>query len=245
MKKKKIKWQPSLLFSGGMLGTWLRIKYPSAVQGAVAGSAPVAAFMGQRPPYDPLSFAEAVTRDASAAGGATNACAATVRRVWPALFAHGTSSEGRRLLADQFRLCKPLNSSVAALSLAYWLQSSFDYMAMGSYPFPSSYMLNGDGTLPAYPLRVACAKIVAGAPSSASPAQLFAAMREGVAVFYNASGSATTRTCFDIDVVGNNETTLDGRLWDYLACGQLAMPFARDGVRAGGGGGVGVMVVVW
>lgn len=29
-------------------------------------------------------------------------------------------------------------------------------MAMGNFPYPSSYMLNGQGELPAYPVRVAC-----------------------------------------------------------------------------------------
>ncbi len=27
---------------------------------------------------------------------------------------------------------------------------------MGSYPYPTSYMLNGHGELPAYPMRAAC-----------------------------------------------------------------------------------------
>lgn len=31
-----------------------------------------------------------------------------------------------------------------------------DYLAMGNFPYPSSYMTNGAGDLPAYPVRVAC-----------------------------------------------------------------------------------------
>ena len=27
---------------------------------------------------------------------------------------------------------------------------------MGNYPYPSSYILNGQGLLPAFPVRVAC-----------------------------------------------------------------------------------------
>jgi len=209
----------------------MRIKYPSALQGVIAASAPVAAFLGQTPAYDPLSFGEQVTRDASTAGGSTDVCAERVRQVWPQIFAHGDSASGRQTLQQHFKLCHPLNNSLDVLTLAYWLQSSFDFMAMGSYPFASSYMLNGNGVLPPYPLRVACTKMAAAAESSSSadlPATaLFDAMREAVAVFYN----ATARPCFDINLIGNNETTLDGRLWDYLSCGQLSMPFARDGVH--------------
>jgi lysosomal Pro-X carboxypeptidase len=29
-------------------------------------------------------------------------------------------------------------------------------MAMGNFPYPSSYILNGNGKLPPFPVRVAC-----------------------------------------------------------------------------------------
>ncbi|KAL0043128.1 hypothetical protein WJX79_009933 [Trebouxia sp. C0005] len=40
--------------------------------------------------------------------------------------------------------------------LAQWAQNAFDYLAVGDYPYPSNYMLNGQGVLPAYPMRAAC-----------------------------------------------------------------------------------------
>jgi len=66
---------------GGMLCTWLRIKYPAAVQGCIASSAPVMSFMGLTPPYDPNGFNRAVTDDASAKNGASDTCSENVRRV--------------------------------------------------------------------------------------------------------------------------------------------------------------------
>lgn len=36
------------------------------------------------------------------------------------------------------------------------VQSAWSYMAMGDFPYPSSYILNGNGHLPAFPVRVAC-----------------------------------------------------------------------------------------
>ena len=49
------------------------------------------------------------------------------------------------------RLCPAaaLNSSADAAALADWLSSAWDYLAMGDYPYESTYILNGGGVLPA------------------------------------------------------------------------------------------------
>ena len=53
-----------------------------------------------------------------------------------------------------------LNSTADLLAMRDWASSAFDMMAMGNYPYPSSYMLNGGGELPAFPMRVACEKMM-------------------------------------------------------------------------------------
>ncbi len=55
--------------SGGMLAAWFRMKYPAMIDGVIAASAPIWAFLGLTPPYDSYGFYSVVTRDASAAGG--------------------------------------------------------------------------------------------------------------------------------------------------------------------------------
>jgi lysosomal Pro-X carboxypeptidase len=52
-----------------------------------------------------------------------------------------------------------VESRDAVIQLRDWLSSAWDFMAMGDFPYPSSYMLNGNGELPAYPVRVACQEL--------------------------------------------------------------------------------------
>ena len=60
---------------GGMLAAWMRMKYPHVLSGCIAASAPIWAFPGEEPPVDAGTFAKIVTRDATPAGGASQACA--------------------------------------------------------------------------------------------------------------------------------------------------------------------------
>jgi lysosomal Pro-X carboxypeptidase len=235
--------RPAVAFGGsygGMLASWLRMKYPSAVDGAIAASAPILSFLGLSPAYDMGSFAKLVTFDASANGGGSEACVERVRAAWKLVLALGTSTAGRARLDAIFRLCPSsrLASESDALVLAGWLQSAMDFMAMGSFPYASSYMLNGDGSLPPFPLREMCRRIeeasepAAGSGGAPQPGMLLAALREGVGIFYNYTGSpAGARGCFDLGVTGNDETTADGQRWDWLYCSDLLQPAARDGVN--------------
>ena len=65
---------------------WRCFRYPSAIDGVIAGSAPIESFLGETPPYDPGSYAKGVTYDASVAGGASAGCEEAVRAAWSAIF---------------------------------------------------------------------------------------------------------------------------------------------------------------
>ena len=87
---------------GGMLAAWFRLKYPNAIDGVLAASAPIWSFVGLEPAYDFNAFYKIVTRDASAAGGATDHCKANVKFGLQRILDVGSASAGRSQLAVFF-----------------------------------------------------------------------------------------------------------------------------------------------
>ena len=68
-------------------------------------------------------------------------------------------------------------------------------MAMGNYPYASSYLLHGESLLPAWPVRAACSHLAHVDAATASDATLFAAVREAAATLHNNTGA---QQCFNI-----------------------------------------------
>ena len=83
-----------------------------------------------------------------------------------------------------------------------------DLRLQGDYPYPSSYILNGLGELPAYPVRVACDSL--GEKDMAGE-RLLAGLAGAVGVFYNYSG---TLECLDYAKVHpGGSALLQGAPW--------------------------------
>jgi lysosomal Pro-X carboxypeptidase len=132
-------------------------------QGAIAASAPIWTYLGQTPPMDPVFYAKGVTYDTTEAAGAAPGCTGTLRNAWAAIISQAeTGSNGLNTVSESMRICPvaAINSTGDAYRLRDWAGDAFDMMAMGNYPFPSSYMLNGHGELPAFPMRVACSALM-------------------------------------------------------------------------------------
>lgn len=212
---------------GGMLGSWMRIKYPHILDGVIAGSAPIWNFFGEDPPFDPLSFAKGVTYDATPEAGSAAACVPNARAAWRTLVDLGRSQAGRDKVAAAVRLCddQVLDSTDKVTALREWMSSAWDSMAMGNYPYPSSYILNGGGLLPTFPVRVACSYL---AEPSLKGTELLEAMTEAIGVFYNYSHDAE---CFRFDAGPNPESDEAGDFWGYQWCTEMFMPASRDGVH--------------
>ena len=169
----KVVTRPVIAFGGsygGMLSSWMRMKYPNLIAGAIAASAPIWGFplnvpskidsasrvvqRGLERPYPPTDESQ---RDAD------NHCASNLLAAWPLIqhLARG-GSVGRSFLTRSFRLCSPLQEGDEH-ALLDWAQSPWFDLAEGSFPYPSSYIPfalthNDRATLPAWPLQSACWK---------------------------------------------------------------------------------------
>ncbi|CAK4657631.1 unnamed protein product [Aphanomyces euteiches] len=206
---------------GGMLGTWFRIKYPHVIDGMVAASAPVLSFLGEDPPANLTAFSQIVTYDASPAAGSSPNCASKIRRAWDVMFDAATSEEGRAFLQKGLGLCDPLKTEEDALSVPDWAKGSYDYLAMGNFPYPSSYIMNGVSVLPAFPVREACLPLADSFPSTKEGNfSLLNAMRQSIGVYYN---STKDISCYS-RAAPSNESQVDSDFWDYLFCSELYQP---------------------
>lgn len=220
---------------GGMLAAWLRLHYPTAVVGAVAGSAPVLAFDGLLGPrgaatWDGSSYWRVVTRDATVAAGSVAGCEPGVRATWPALFETAASPEGREALSSTFQLCEPLPEAGGADRLAGYLLNVWDTLAMGNFPYASNYLVfqqtqDPSVKLPPWPFRVACSHYDGAHPTDPAAA-LLSRMARAASVLYNASGRVGCN-------VLPKDVNYDG-IWDYQWCTERLPQetyFSMDGVR--------------
>jgi lysosomal Pro-X carboxypeptidase len=210
---------------GGMLCSWLRFKYPSALDGCIAGSAPIVNFEDMAPKYDYDGFATIETLDASAAGGAEPMCKDNMRAAFHDIVELAKTAGGRTELQQVLQLCKPLagDAGVGAHINNFYANAIGD-MSMSSYPYPSSYLLlGGAGILPAYPMRVACSHL--GANFTDKHDRL-AAMAKAMFVYLNATGTAK---CANLEGTVNHASEVVGYLWDYLSCTTMFMPMSTNG----------------
>ncbi|OQS04626.1 lysosomal Pro-X carboxypeptidase [Thraustotheca clavata] len=203
---------------GGMLAAWFRQKYPYIVDGSIAASAPVLAFDGETPPIDNEAFSRIVTFGATPAAGSAANCVPNVRKAQVVIRAASNSSDGWQQLKSSLRLCYAPTNTEEALSLLDLFTGVYGDLAMGNYPYPSSYIADN---LPGYPYRAACEHL---APDFADDASLLQAFRDSAGVLYNATGKVP---CYD----WNSTTPVEQiNFWEYLWCSEMYMPFDQNGV---------------
>ncbi|GLD96182.1 hypothetical protein PINS_up004860 [Pythium insidiosum] len=179
---------------GGMLSAWLRLKYPHVVDGVIAASAPVLHFENDpEHAVDPTAFLRTVVFDMTPAAGASANCVPNVRKASATLTRLAQTLEGRVLIAEALHLCdaETIMTEDDIQALAVSTIGAFGTLAMGNFPYPSSYMTEGAAELPAYPVRAACEFL---APDFGDDDRaLLDALRQSAGVLYNATGQ---ETCF-------------------------------------------------
>jgi hypothetical protein len=113
---------------------------------------------------DPLFYSRTVTFDTSTASGAAPGCTDALRDAFQVLTSVSQQpSSDLRAITEALSICPEdaLKSTDDVVDVRDWAAAAFDMMAMGNYPYRSSYMLNGNGELPAFPMRVACKNMMA------------------------------------------------------------------------------------
>eukprot|EP01089_Gocevia_fonbrunei_P015996 TRINITY_DN4851_c0_g1_i1.p1 TRINITY_DN4851_c0_g1~~TRINITY_DN4851_c0_g1_i1.p1 ORF type:complete len:488 (-),score=104.73 TRINITY_DN4851_c0_g1_i1:6-1469(-) len=199
---------------GGMLTAWLRIKYPNVVAGAIAASAPIL-FFSEGPDFQspPPTFFETVTNDFNQVNPA---CPVIVRQAFSEILSLAEQGpSGLQTLTETFNVCPPLRSKEDVDLLILWITNAFGTMAMVDYPYPASFL----GSLPAWPIKVACDLLIKNAYKPMS------ALAAANALLYNATQNLQ---CFNVseefvfcaDQTGCG-TGPAGISWDYQACSEI------------------------
>jgi lysosomal Pro-X carboxypeptidase len=211
---------------GGMLASWARMKYPQTWDGAIAASAPIVSFMDMTPPVNPNFYAEGVTYDVTPAAGASPACEANLRKTFAGKALAATSPS---LIRKAFNLCPDAGTNANDASLGwnatFWLNTALFYMAMGNYPYRSSYILNGDGFLPAFPVRVACEFLDVDMTADDQEEMWLEGLASFAGVYYNYSG---TLECNKFTSPVNKESLIVNTLWGYQYCSQIFQLFGQE-----------------
>lgn len=215
---------------GGLLASWGRFHYPHVWDGVIAASAPVVSFEGNLKYTEEDFFAKGVTYDVSPAAGANAFCESNLRKAFADLALLQIEPS---LLRRAFSVCATDNTTDDDLGwvATFWLKEALDFMSMGNFPYPSKYILNGDGSLPAFPVRLACDFL---SRDLAEDDDLLDEWLVGLAsfagVYYNYTGKLP---CNTLSAPVNPESQVVSTLWNYQYCSQIFQVFGQVTVRDG------------
>jgi lysosomal Pro-X carboxypeptidase len=128
---------PAVAFGGsygGKLAAWLRMKYPHAVVGSIAASAPLLAFRGEgiegmapTNDWDSGSYYAVITDTAKSY---SPHCASNIAAGIEMVSVVGATAAGRRQLQLDFGLCAVPQDQDSVSMLRYFLRDAFDSLAM-------------------------------------------------------------------------------------------------------------------
>eukprot|EP01113_Clastostelium_recurvatum_P016817 TRINITY_DN1972_c0_g1_i6.p1 TRINITY_DN1972_c0_g1~~TRINITY_DN1972_c0_g1_i6.p1 ORF type:complete len:512 (+),score=108.88 TRINITY_DN1972_c0_g1_i6:41-1537(+) len=192
---------------GGMLASWMRMKYPSTIDMALAASAPILQFYGTG--VSQYAFNEVVTQTYAKAD------ANCPKQVYQGLKTIATYAAkgpiGLSNLTKTFKPCSALAKD--ASDLIAWVINGLTYQAMVDYPYPADFL----EPLPAWPVTKSCQALLAKSGLEG--------LVDMMAVYFNSSGQAGS--CFNMT---KYDDTIGDVGWDYQACTEMVMPIGSNGV---------------
>ncbi|KAK5639296.1 hypothetical protein RI129_011788 [Pyrocoelia pectoralis] len=190
---------------GGMLSSWLRMKYPASVLGAVASSAPILQFQ------TPCDVFNRIVTSVFQISSENSDCADIIKKSWRALREVTGNAEGREWLTKTWKLCDSLKNENVAV-LFDWLQEIYGNLAMVNYPYPTSFL----SKLPANPVKTFCSKL---SITSFKPKPLLEGLGKALNVYTNYTKDAKCTNTSE-----TSSTSIGGLAWDFQACTEMIMP---------------------
>ncbi|NWS53083.1 PCP carboxypeptidase, partial [Chunga burmeisteri] len=198
---------------GGMLAAWLRMKYPHAVVGALASSAPIWQFDDSVPCSAYFSI---VTNDFRRSG---KGCSESIQQSWKAINRLSSTDAGLQWLSNTFHLCSPLKTTRDAIKLKSWLVETWSNLAVADYPYETDILK----PLPAWPVQEAC-KFLNN--PNLSDKLLLHNVFQAANVYHDYFGEAP---CLNMSEVPSKNLGLLG--WNYQVCTEMVMRLCTDGVN--------------
>ncbi|GFW06647.1 lysosomal Pro-X carboxypeptidase [Trichonephila clavipes] len=195
---------------GGMLAAWIRIKYPHLVNGALSSSAPILLFSNAA---SCKNFPAIITDDFKNAG---ISCTNNIRKSWSIIRKIGKSENGSMFLTKTFKTCQSIHP-VNVSSLIGWLESTWAYLAMTDYPYPTNFL----NPLPANPIDVTCKFLI---DESVDDETLVLNIAKAANVFHNFTGKVE---CNDMNKSGG--ASLGDEIWEYQECTEMVSPECSTG----------------
>lgn len=195
---------------GGMLAAWIRIKYPHLVNGALSSSAPILLFSNAA---SCKNFPAIVTKDFERAG---ISCVKNIRNSWSIIRKIGKTENGSKFLTKTFKTCQPIHPFNVS-SLIEWLESTWGYLAMTDYPYPTTFL----NPLPANPIHVTCKFLI---DEYVDEETLVINIAKSANVFHNFTGNVE---CNDMNKSGGS--SLGDEVWEYQECTEMVSPDCSTG----------------
>ena len=216
---------------GGMLASWIRMKYPATFQGALAASAPILSFKGA--PSAPETGFDDVITNAFETVYENKTCSSGIKEAFAVIDSFREKDDDAwKFFQDTLKLCKPLAETQDVLNLYQHFKAGFEYMVMTDYPYASDFLQ----PMPAWPVNASCVPFAGIAPPSSEDLkeaklgaitdrqkQMITALKAASDVYFNSSGQISCTDFDDTEATGS----LAAEGWNVLACNQLAMPMSN------------------
>ncbi|XP_060537305.1 lysosomal Pro-X carboxypeptidase [Cylas formicarius] len=193
---------------GGMLSSWLRIKYPYAVIGAIASSAPIFQFKGITPCHTFYKIVTDVFRNLG-----SEKCEKTIRKSWTTIRNVAKDDNGRANVSSILRLCSIVKSVDDLNVLLDWMSEIYTNLAMVNYPYPADFLM----PLPGNPIRVFCNTL--DSVEYHDDLGLIKAIGTALEIYTNYTQQTK---CNDIETTATADLGEKG--WNFQSCTDMIMP---------------------